>query len=118
MMSLPEVLLWRELRTRPSGFKFRRQHPAGPYVIDFYCDAARLAIELDGEAHERGDQPLRDTRRDVWLEAVGVQTLRIPARDVMENMDAVVRLIVAAAGLRRGPHHQPAAGPPPPVGED
>jgi hypothetical protein len=47
-MSLPEGLLWRELRKRPSGLKFRRQHPAGIYVLDFYCAAARLAIEVDG----------------------------------------------------------------------
>ena len=41
-MSLPEVLLWRQLRLRPVGLKFRRQHPAGPYVLDFYCAAARF----------------------------------------------------------------------------
>jgi very-short-patch-repair endonuclease len=44
-MSLPEVLLWRELKKRPNGLKFRRQHPTGPYVLDFYCGDARLAIE-------------------------------------------------------------------------
>ena len=51
-MSLPEVLLWRELRLRPGGYKFRRQHPAGPYVLDFYCAALGLAIEVDGMAHD------------------------------------------------------------------
>ena len=47
-MSLPEVLLWQDLRKRPDGAKFRRQHPAGMYVLDFYCSDARLAIEVDG----------------------------------------------------------------------
>ena len=62
-MSLPEVLLWQVLRTRPNGLKFRKQHPTGAYVLDFYCGDARLAIEVDGEAHGRGDRPRHDGRR-------------------------------------------------------
>jgi very-short-patch-repair endonuclease len=53
-MTLPEVILWQWLRQRPDGLKFRRQHPTGPYVLDFFCSDARLAIEVDGEAHSRG----------------------------------------------------------------
>ena len=63
-MSLPEVLLWRVLRRRPGGLKFRRQQPAGPFVADFYCHEARLIVELDGEAHNRGYRPFRDGERD------------------------------------------------------
>lgn len=51
-MTLPEVLLWRELKQRPAGLKFRRQHPAGRYVLDFYCAKLALAIEIDGSAHD------------------------------------------------------------------
>jgi very-short-patch-repair endonuclease len=51
-LTLPEGLLWRELRKRPGGLKFRNQHPASVYVLDFYCAKARLAIEVDGFAHE------------------------------------------------------------------
>jgi hypothetical protein len=52
-MSLPEVILWEHLRRGGlSGMHFRRQHPAGPYVLDFYCAASRLAIEVDGAAHD------------------------------------------------------------------
>ena len=47
-MTRPEVLLWQVLRERPNGLRFRRQHPVGPFVLDFYCPAARLAIEVDG----------------------------------------------------------------------
>src|SRR5689334_16373959 len=50
-MSLPETLLWRLLRRAPNGVAFRRQHPIGPYVLDFYCPSAKLAIEVDGAAH-------------------------------------------------------------------
>ncbi|MGK6355969.1 endonuclease domain-containing protein [Sphingomonas sp. DT-207] len=63
-MSLPEVLLWQQLRKRPGGLRFRRQHPAGAYSLDFFCPRYKLAIEVDGEAHERGDQPERDAARD------------------------------------------------------
>ncbi len=50
--NLPERILWEQLRGRRfQGFKFRRQHPIGPYVVDFYCSAANLVLELDGETH-------------------------------------------------------------------
>jgi very-short-patch-repair endonuclease len=96
-LSLPEALLWQELRKRPAGLKFRRQHPAGPYVLDFYCDALRLAIEVDGEAHARGDRPARDNARDAWLALRGVRTLRVPAREVLEDLGAVLRYIQGIA---------------------
>ena len=118
-MTLPEVVLWRVLRERPEGLRFRRQHPAGAYVLDFYCPAARLAVEVDGEIHERGDRPDRDARRDAFLAEHGVAVLRIPARDVLRDLDSVVRYIVAQARDRL-PLHRPADGPPPQVelGED
>ena len=95
-MSFPEVLLWRELRKKPNGVQFRRQHPAGPYVIDFFCATANLAIELDGEAHSRGDRPERDEVRDKWLITQGVRTIRIPASDVLQNLAGVLQFIAAA----------------------
>jgi very-short-patch-repair endonuclease len=116
-MSLPEVLLWRELRKRPAGLKFRRQHPAGVFVLDFFCAEKKLAIEIDGEAHERGDRPERDAARDAWVLANGVRTCRIAAKAVLSDLDDVVRYIVAVA-CGELPLHQPAAGPPPLAGED
>ena len=86
-MSLPEVLLWRELRKKANGRQFRRQHPAGPYVLDFFCATSNLAIEVDGEAHSRGDRPERDVSRDDWLRAQGIQVMRIPAVEVLKNLD-------------------------------
>ena len=58
-MSLPEVLLWSELRKRPGGFKIRRQHSAAEYVLDFYCAKMKLAIEVDGRAHDSAPAALR-----------------------------------------------------------
>ena len=111
-MSLPEGLLWRELRARPGGLKFRRQHPSGAYVLDFFCNDARLAIEIDGESHGMGDRPARDAARDAWFAKAGITTLRIPARAVLQDLGAVVQGIVAACGERL-PLHHPAGGPPP-----
>ena len=67
VMTPPEVWLWSLLRQRPEGIRFRRQHPLGPYVLDFYCPEAKLAIEIDGIAHDMGDNPARDIARDAWL---------------------------------------------------
>jgi len=105
----PELRLWTALRMRPDGFKFRRQHPFGPYVLDFYCDAAKLGIEVDGAAHDLGGNPVRDLARDAWLRRRGIEVLRIVAEEVRVNLEGVVAGIAAAASARC-----PAAGSPPP----
>jgi very-short-patch-repair endonuclease len=96
-MSLPEVLLWEVLRGSPEGIRFRRLHPSGQLVSDFFCHTAGLVIEVDGESHNRGDQPEFDERRDVWLQSNGLTVLRIPAREVLNNFDGVFRCILAKA---------------------
>jgi very-short-patch-repair endonuclease len=97
----PEARLWMALRRRAAGgLRFRRQHPIGPYVLDFYCDSAKLAVEVDGFAHVTGDHPERDARRDEWLALRGIRTLRIDARGVREELDGVVGLIIAVANGR------------------
>jgi very-short-patch-repair endonuclease len=89
-MSPPEAFLWNKLRSRAIGSPtFRRQHPIGEYILDFYCAKARLAVELDGASHDSGDQQERDERRDTWLKARGVVVLRIAAGDVLRNADEV-----------------------------
>ena len=116
-MTLPEVILWHWLRQRPDGLKFRRQHPTGPYVLDFFCSDARLAIEVDGEAHSRGNRPERDIGRDQWLAAAGIVTLRIPAVELLNDADAVLRLILAETTARLPLHHPAAPAGPPPRGK-
>jgi very-short-patch-repair endonuclease len=68
----------------------------GPYVLDFYCAKARLAIEIDGASHDMGDHPQRDIERDAWLRKHRVTVVRIPAkdltRDIDEAADAIVRM--------------------------
>ena len=114
VMSLPEGLLWRELRQRPAGLKFRRQHASGPYIADFYCGDARLVVEIDGSAHDFGDRPARDAERDRWFTEHGLATLRLPAALVPADLDAAVRHIVHEGRARLPLHHPAAPGGPPP----
>ncbi|MDT8758625.1 endonuclease domain-containing protein [Sphingomonas psychrotolerans] len=100
-MTPPEVALWLALRANSAGLRFRKQHPAGDYVLDFYCAPAMLAIEVDGEAHARGDRPVRDATRDAWLASQGVRVLRYAASDVLSNLEGVMRQIIAVAMRRR-----------------
>ena len=116
-MSLPEVLLWQQLRKRPEGLKFRKQFPIREMTVDFACLGRRLVVEVDGEGHSLGDQPRRDAARDAILRREGFRVIRVAARDVLKNMDAVLRFIVATCS-EVGPLHQPSAGPPPRSGED
>ena len=93
-------MLWRLLRGSPGGFRFRRQHPAGPFVLDFFCARANLAVEIDGFSHDAGDRPIRDARRDAWLAEHRIDTLRIPAADVLRDVPGVADSIVAAVKQR------------------
>ena len=118
-MSPAEAMLWRELRKKPGGFKFRRQFPLHPFSLDFACLDARLAIEVDGEAHDRGDQPQRDAKRDAFVSEQGFFTVRLPAVEVFRNLEGVLVAVVEECRAR-GPLHRPAPpdGPPPRSGEE
>ena len=117
-MSPSEVRLWRVLRLRPEGLQFRRQHPFGPFVFDFFCKAAGLAIEVDGLAHEFGDNPVRDMRRDLWAREQGIETTRISAEDVRRNLEGVVIHIVNRCIERAPPPHFVRSPSPSNDGED
>jgi very-short-patch-repair endonuclease len=111
-LTLPEGMLWQVLCQRPDGFKFRCQHPIGRCIVDFYCPAARLVIEIDGMSHDMGDRAARDERRDAWLRSKGLTVIRFSARDVLSDMDSVVAAILSA--VREGlPLHHAAHGSPP-----
>ena len=98
-MSLPEVLLWRELKGQPLGMKFRRQFPVLTYYADFACLSARLLIEIDGIAHDMGNRPERDERRDTELTAAGWRVIRIPATEVLKDAKATAEAIVNLASV-------------------
>jgi len=95
-MTLPEGMLWQALRKRPDGLKFRRQHPMGRCIVDFYCPATMLVVEIDGEAHSMGHRPERDLRRDAWLRGQGLRVLHFSASNVINDLGSVVTAILFA----------------------
>ncbi|MFC5581795.1 endonuclease domain-containing protein [Rhodanobacter terrae] len=92
-----EQRLWLHLRAgRLGGMKFRRQHPIPPYVVDFYCEAAKLVVELDGSQHnEDADAP-----RTRYLESFGIKVLRYWDNEVLQQTEAVLESILSAGENR------------------
>ena len=99
----PEARLWFAIKgEKLEGVRFRRQHPIGPYVLDFYCAQARLAVEVDGQGHDHPDQIAADRRRTAWLEEQGVAVVRFAAEEVRVNLDGVLEALLAAVRKRTG----------------
>jgi very-short-patch-repair endonuclease len=97
-----EARMWSKLRGgRLDGLNFRRQHPAGPYTLDFYCSQLRLAIELDGGQHSEQSQQKRDDIRTRWLASRGVTVLRFWNNDVTQNLRGVLDTIKSTADSLR-----------------
>jgi very-short-patch-repair endonuclease len=123
-MSEPEVMLWSRLRRRDGERPtFRRQHPFGSVILDFYCPAARLAVEVDGSTHWDDEARNRDEARDRWLARQGVSVMRIQASDIYRDLSGVTDGIVlralelradaSRAGLAPSTTRSSAGGPPP-----
>jgi very-short-patch-repair endonuclease len=90
----PERILWRHLRNRNfAGYKFRRQHPVDGYILDFYCPAAKLAIELDGGGHNYRPGQIRDRRRSELLAHQGITVLRFWNHQVGRELESVLQAI-------------------------
>ncbi|MGH7976527.1 MAG: endonuclease domain-containing protein [Limisphaerales bacterium] len=85
-----EKLMWRWLRDRRfSGYKFRRQHPEGVYDLDFYCEEASLAVELDGFGHGHPDQQKHDAEREKFLASQGIKVLRFWNSHLRRNAQSI-----------------------------
>lgn len=85
-----EVFLWLRVRSSQLGYKFRRQHSIGPYIIDLYCPKKKLAIELDGTQHYIGTGEQYDKQRTTYLEAHGIYVLRFSNIDLKTNIEGVL----------------------------
>jgi very-short-patch-repair endonuclease len=100
-MTPPEARLWRCLKGHKlAGLKFRRQQSIGPYILDFYCASAKLAVEVDGAVHGTPEQMAHDRRRTAWLMAQGLTVLRYPALSIRDNLDGVLAGIRATITCR------------------
>src|SRR5260221_8475383 len=91
-----ESYLWSYLQRRQlCGWKFRRQHSVGPYILDFYCPAEKLAVELDGSTHDHEAAQNYDLKRNAFLTQFGIRTLRFENREARKNIEGVLLAIEA-----------------------
>ncbi|GAB4424747.1 MAG: hypothetical protein OHK0015_03900 [Chloroflexi bacterium OHK40] len=88
-----EALLWEQLRDRRlAGYKFRRQHPLGRFIVDFYCAEKRLIVELDGPVHNQHHE--RDATREAALRAQGCQLIRFTNTEINSDLAGVCQRII------------------------
>jgi HrpA-like RNA helicase len=89
-----ENLLWQLLRRNQIlGFSFRRQHPVGAYILDFYCHQIKLAIELDGGQHGEDNQRAHDEKRSAWLKSQHITVLRFWNNEALQNTEGVLQVL-------------------------
>ncbi|MCX5513020.1 hypothetical protein C3941_01930 [Kaistia algarum] len=102
-MTEPEFRLWSEIRDQKlEGLKFRRQVPIGPFIVDFFCPAHRVIVEIDGGQHFEDETIAADLRRTAWLQTQGYRVLRFTNVDVVSNLEGVCRVIVETVALGPG----------------
>lgn len=98
-MTHAENKLWLRLRSKQfQNLKFRRQHGIGPYVVDFYCSAKGLVIEVDGDVHAEEDQVMKDRKREHYLKGLGLQIVRYVNNDILTNIDDVLEDLFRRVG--------------------
>ena len=113
-----ETLMWGLLRNRRlAGLKFRRQHPFAPYVLDFFCEELKLALELDGGQHNTGDNPKRDRARSEFLKKSGIRVLRFWNNDVLKKTEAVLEEVFRVVTEMKASTSPSPPPPPLPGGE-
>ena len=113
-MTDAERLLWRHLRNRElGGWKFRRQYPVGPFIVDFICVEKNVVIEVDGGQHAENEA--LDLQRSAYLNKMGYRVLRFWNNEVLQETEAVLTAIFAI--LANGKQNSPSPQPSPPLGE-
>lgn len=88
-----ETTLWSYLRTKPLGFKFRRQHPFSIYILDFYCHSLKLVFEVDGSIHNLPEIKLNDENRQSLLQQEGLTALRFTNDQIEKEFENVIKQI-------------------------
>jgi imidazole glycerol-phosphate synthase subunit HisF len=92
-MTEPERLLWANLKGKPWGVRFRRQHALAVYIVDFYCHPAKLVIEIDGKVHLDKKVAENDEQKNYDIEKMGLYILRFSNEEVLNYVDAVLSKI-------------------------
>ena len=96
-----EDVLWGYLKTKPYGYKFRRQHPYSIYILDFYCHSLQLVIEVDGKIHNKEDVKDHDEVRQKQLEQDGLQVLRFKNEEILNELSVIIKRIEEIISLKR-----------------
>ncbi|MCH7524781.1 MAG: endonuclease domain-containing protein [Bacteroidetes bacterium] len=94
-MTETEIILWDYLKTKPDGFKFRRQHPIHIYILDFYCHKLKISIEIDGDYHLKMEQKEKDRERTNYLKSIDITEIRFTNKDILNNQQNVINKINA-----------------------
>lgn len=114
-MTDAEQKLWQRLRRKQiNDWQFYRQKPLGPYIVDFYCAAAKLLVEINGSQHFEAEHQLADQQRDAYLAGLGLRVLRFDNRQVLLETAAVVEMISRippAPPFSKGGVSQPSKNP-------
>ena len=93
-MTEAEIILWNALRnSRLEGHKFRRQHPIGRFIADFYCHEARLVVEVDGEIHNEPDSQVYDEDRSRVLKELNIKVIRFANHEILNSLEEVLNQI-------------------------
>ena len=96
-----EQRLWRQLRAKQLGTKFRRQYSVDAYVLDFYAPQWKLAIEVDGDSHFTGEAMQYDEERTAYMKQFGIEVVRFTNLEILENIEGVLETIEGAVKRRR-----------------
>jgi very-short-patch-repair endonuclease len=88
-----EKLLWRRLKMKQLGFRFKRQHPIAEFIVDFYCPKAQLVVEVDGNAHDNSRHRLYDEERTKAIERYGLTVVRIRNEEIIHDIEKVIAKI-------------------------
>ena len=94
-----EKRVWARIRNHQlANLPIRRQHPIGPYVVDFCCEPAQVVIEIDGDSHTEPEQQAFDEQRTAWLEECGYRVIRFTNTEIYHNLEAVLQAIAQECG--------------------
>ncbi len=91
-----ERVLWAQVRNAKLGHHFWRQYSVGPYILDFYSPKLKIAIEVDGGYHEKGETKSYDHQREMYLQGLEVKTIRFRNEEVVSNIEKVIKKIKSA----------------------
>jgi very-short-patch-repair endonuclease len=115
-MTRAEIVLWKKIRSKRLGYKFRRQFGIGPYITDFYCPQLKFAIELDGDVHTFNNVRCKDAVRNRFLKEFGITTKRYWNSYILNNLDSVVEDIyntcTQLSKLKQNENVKPLKSPP------